>query len=284
MFRQLYKIAPNNEVIFKVCPNCGNRRWNFQVNRKSGKFHCWVCGFGGHNGWKYLYGVPEAAQVVIEKEIEEDVNTLMTYNIFDGSTEGNMALDYLKNRGLTEEIIDRYVDGYVPFGKYKGRIVLMLFDTDMSPAYWLARTYKCQNPKYLNPPRPKQRALGFFDGDEKRGEVLCVEGWFDAIAWKKVHTNVCVMLGKALNKFQIFDLCEVFTKLTVVLDNDAKREDFDRWNRWKQRGYPVTVKCMPDTRDADEVPESILRDTLTKSDLVGELDILLKDLDFYKKS
>ena len=72
MFRQNYKIR-KDEVMFQVCPFCGNRKWNFEVNYVSGLYHCWVCDRGGHKGWRYLYGIPEVKDAMHGKELESEI-------------------------------------------------------------------------------------------------------------------------------------------------------------------------------------------------------------------
>ncbi|GAG76406.1 unnamed protein product, partial [marine sediment metagenome] len=41
-----YKVS-GKEIMYRVCPFCGNDRYNLSVNFEKGVYHAWCCGKGG---------------------------------------------------------------------------------------------------------------------------------------------------------------------------------------------------------------------------------------------
>lgn len=126
---------------FGLCPFHGENSPSFSVSTEKQIFHCFGCGAGG-NIFTFLmdiegYNFVESAKVLAEKgnipldvEINKDANRSNMpagskemleahdllrkfYNhLLVNTKEGQEALEYLLNRGFTEETIDKFQIGY----------------------------------------------------------------------------------------------------------------------------------------------------------------------------
>ncbi len=133
----LKKVGRNHSAL---CPFHSEKTPSFTVSEEKQIFHCFGCGFGG-NVFSFLMryhniSFPEAVQdlakrygIVIptkrmspgeRRKFEERENILKInrlaseyfYNILLHASEGQNGREYLKKRGISREIIDRFTLGY----------------------------------------------------------------------------------------------------------------------------------------------------------------------------
>ncbi|WP_225362916.1 DNA primase [Apilactobacillus quenuiae] len=139
-FVSLHKSGKN---LFGLCPFHEENTPSFSVNEQKQIFHCFSCGRGG-NVFKFLMELqnlsyPEAVKKVADMQgIKIDNNYLQSRNnkkvdsneqvLIDMHTQstdlyhhilmnteiGQQALDYLHNRGLKDEVINKYQLGFAP--------------------------------------------------------------------------------------------------------------------------------------------------------------------------
>lgn len=127
-----------------LCPFHPEKTPSFTVNPQKGIFHCFGCGVGG-NVFSFLmkhkqYTFPEAVELLAKKtgvrlpprsgrttdtqalEFQDKLYTLHReaayhfHHYLVGSQEGQGAREYLKNRGLDENVIKGFLLGYAPPG------------------------------------------------------------------------------------------------------------------------------------------------------------------------
>ncbi len=127
-----------------LCPFHPEKTPSFTVNPQKGIFHCFGCGVGG-NVFSFLmkhkqYTFPEAVELLAKKtgvrlpprggkttdtkalEFQEKLYTLHKETAYHfhhylmGSQEGQVAREYLKKRGLDENVIKGFLLGYAPPG------------------------------------------------------------------------------------------------------------------------------------------------------------------------
>jgi DNA primase len=126
---------------FGLCPFHGENTPSFSVSADKQIFHCFGCGAGG-NVFTFLmdiegYGFLEAAKVLAEKgnvPLDVEINKESTrpsmpassqkmieahellrkfyHHLLIHTNEGQVALEYLLNRGFTEEAIEKFQIGY----------------------------------------------------------------------------------------------------------------------------------------------------------------------------
>ncbi|GGF07753.1 DNA primase [Halobacillus andaensis] len=214
---------------FGLCPFHGENTPSFSVSSDKQIFHCFGCGKGG-NVYSFLmeiegYSFLQAVQRVAEKtghSLPEQFNempvqqtdpesqsildahewmTKLYHHMLRNSKEGKNALQYLLDRGFTEETIQKYQLGFSPtsptfvatflekkgfhpqtmvkagllnanekgeyFDRFRGRIMFPLRNHLGKTVAFAGRSLGDQEPKYLNSPETdlfqKGRLLFNFD-------------------------------------------------------------------------------------------------------------------------
>jgi DNA primase len=128
------------------------------------------------------------------------------------------VMTYLKDRGITKEMIDRYDIGYTTEGKYHDRIIIPSYDKSGNLDYYIARGFsKWTRPKYLNPDAKKSGVIFNSRFVSLDATIYLVEGVFDHM----VIPNSIPMLGKTLSPELLEFLRGARANIVVVLDNDA---------------------------------------------------------------
>jgi len=198
-----------------LCPFHSEKTPSFTVNPEKQIFHCFGCGMGG-NVFSFLmkqeglafpeaahrlakrYGIdiptrtlsPEQRNKIIEKEsllhINKQAMDFFCHELID-SLAGKRALSYLKERGFSQEIIDRFNLGYAPKGwdnllryfsksrisfilleksglvvkkkdksghydRFRDRIIFPIIDANNKIVGFGGRVMDDSEPKYLNSP------------------------------------------------------------------------------------------------------------------------------------
>jgi len=132
------RLSPAGINNFKaLCPFHNEKTPSFMVSPDKGIWHCFGCGEGGDvfaflmkmESWEFVEALKFLAEktgVVLQhrpKESQENRNSLYDVcalaakywqKILTDSPAGQIARDYLKSRGLTEEIISDWQIGYAP--------------------------------------------------------------------------------------------------------------------------------------------------------------------------
>ncbi|MDG5786561.1 DNA primase [Evansella sp. AB-P1] len=199
-----------------LCPFHGEKTPSFSVSPEKQLYHCFGCGAGGNvysflmesEGLSFIESVSKVASRVniTLPEIDEKVNNSLNENKslkywFDGHTlaaklyhhvltttdEGREGREYLRKRGFTKEIIDKFQIGYAPnswdfltsflekrkfpvkemvscgllaerefdnkaFDRYRDRIMFPIWDKQGNIIAFGGRILKDGQPKYLNSP------------------------------------------------------------------------------------------------------------------------------------
>ena len=106
-----YKTVSGNQYCVKVCPLCGDERWKFYINQSNGLNDCKLC---GHTGNFYqlqakLGGLEDITSLdtMISKKYKHLDNSLVT-EYEEKLTKNSEALNYLRERGFTDDIIKHF--------------------------------------------------------------------------------------------------------------------------------------------------------------------------------
>jgi DNA primase len=129
------------------------------------------------------------------------------------------AFNYLKSRGITDEMCERCNIGLTMTGDFQGRIIIPSYDKDGKLNYFIARSW---NPrakmKYKNPVASKDEIIfneRLIDWDK---DIFLCEGAFDSI----FLPNSIPMLGKFMSDLLFSTLYEKAKGyITICLDSDA---------------------------------------------------------------
>jgi hypothetical protein len=237
------------EYIFN-CPKCNHHKPKLSVNVDKGVFKCWVCDYSGTNifrlirsygdynqkkKWKELDGQVRLdnfelqIQSFFEKPAEEIEATLSLPSEFISLANNNLPksasrpLKYLYDRGITKKDILYWKIGYCPDGEYEGRIIIPSFNMSGYANYFVARSYREDWRKYMNPRVKKSNMIFNQLYVDFQTDVVITEGVFDAIV---AGPNSIPILGSTLKEgSKLFkEVVKNDTPIYVALDPDAEKK------------------------------------------------------------
>jgi len=229
------------------CPACssekglidGDGKGNLEINYNKSMYRCWSCHETNNmhgpiikllkkyatpkNIRDYLLVKPDIN--VCDKIKEKIIVTLpegykkltecdsKDYKAFE-------AIQYLYDRGITDEIIKDFKIGYTYRGPFFNRIIIPSYDSEGELNYFIARWFSSQPTKlkYVNPEVEKQGIIFNENRINFDANIHIVEGVTDHI----VTPNSIPLLGKYLT----LDLLELLhdnaqANIIIFLDDDA---------------------------------------------------------------
>jgi DNA primase len=264
------------------CPICsheikgldhGDGKGNLEVNYKYGVYKCWVCAetHGTHGSvFKLIkkFGNPRQLKkyLLLKPEDDEDISK-RTYkpvklpkefvSFKDASfgmklTPGyKQAYNYIKNRNITDLMLQIYNIGFCATGLYENRIIIPSYDENNRLNYFIARSYLMKTKfKYKNPEAQKELIIFNEYLIDWTKPIYIVEGAFDSI----FIPNAIPMLGKFMSEHLFMTLYEKAKKIIIVLDPDAWEDQqrlYHRLNCGKLMGKVWSIKLEGDKDIAD---------------------------------
>jgi len=277
------------------CPFCNHHKKKLQVNLDTQRWHCWVCDSKGRsiqsllrklnvdirdlNRLKDIYG--EDDYTLVEKD--EYVAKLQLPSEFKQlhfkpkgfQPEYNQALNYLKERGITQADIVKYNIGYCSEGLYFGRIIVPSYDENGDLNYFIARSYyKEERMKYKNP--PVNRDVIVFENQINWNEpITLVEGVFDSFSVKR---NCIPLLGKfLLSKLKNKIIEKGVKEVTILLDSDAITDSTKHTDYFIKNGINVK-NIIPTGKDAGDMGFKAVSELLKGAKQTGWDDLVLSKL------
>jgi len=275
------------------CPACsaekglidGDGKGNLEINYQMNKFKCWSCHEVNHmrgpvlkllkkyatpkNIRDYLLVKPDA-EFITNIERERVLLTLPEgYKRLSDCTEkdykANLALNYLKTRGITDDIIDEYDIGYTYRGKFFNRVIIPSYDSEGELNYFIARWFgkEYTKLKYLNPDAEKQEII-FNEGRlNLDATIYLVEGATDNI----VTPNSIPLLGKFISN-KLLELLHDKSSgfVVIVLDGDAWEDAkilYQQLNFGNLRGR-IKLVSTPEGYDPSKIYENLGNKGITK--------------------
>jgi DNA primase len=253
------QLTKENEYMY-WSPFVAHHKPKLQVNIKSGKWHCWVSGEGGHNFFQLFKKVgvtqkyyDELRQLsddfvsydyIPKTELKKDVKLPDEYTpiwIQSKSPIYKHALKYLKSRGISEDDMIKYSIGYCEDGLYSNRIIIPSFDEEGKLNFFVGRDVFDSKLKYRNSPTPKN-IVGFELFVNWEEPILLVEGALDAITAK---VNSIPLFGKTImNNLKRKILQKKVKTLYVALDNDAVKDSMKIVEELMNEGIKVHMITM----------------------------------------
>lgn len=236
---------PSKCQISYDCPNCselkgldsGDGKGNLEISYSKHLFHCWSCGdysnmhgplgklfdLYGDKKLKKLYRLikPEDSDVIThfrkKLKLPEDFVLLSEANKkYPPYLE---ALNYLKSRGITDEITNKYKIGFATKGDYKGRIIVPSYDSNNELNYFIGRSWNTKSrAKYKNPEAEKELIIFNEHLVNWSENIFLVEGVFDSF----FLDNSIPLLGKHVSNI-LFETLYSKAKgnIIICLDGDA---------------------------------------------------------------
>jgi hypothetical protein len=230
------------------CPTCsyekdmpeGDGKGNLEINYNRSVFNCWSCGERNHMYGPVTklikkYGNPKILRdyLLIKPEADTMVGKDST-NIVVELPEGykklsectskdfkyDLAMAYLRERGITDDIIKEFEIGYTFKGKHFNRIIIPSYDSEGKLNYFIARWFSKEKNKlkYLNPDVEKKEMIFNEAKINWDATIYLVEGVTDHI----VVPNSIPMLGKYISPLLMEMIYEKATcNIVILLDDDA---------------------------------------------------------------
>jgi DNA primase len=260
---------PNRGQISFNCPVCddGRNKHNLEVNYIDNVYKCWSCGDSegthgplgrifdkyGNKKQKKLYNVLKPETVVKRERPKKTLKLPDSFTLFKDSSPvypvRRQAMNYLKSRGITDEMIEKYQIGFCDKGDHSGRIVIPSYNTKGELNYYIARSWNpMSRAKYKNPIAEKDKIIFWENLIDWNKDIYLVEGAFDGLFLE----NSIPMLGKHMSEL-LFETLYMKAKgnITICLDADAIKNAIklyhelnggDLWGR-------IKLVKLPDDKD-----------------------------------
>ncbi len=261
------QLTKENEYMY-WSPFVAHHKPKLQINIKSGKWHCWVSGEGGHNLFQLFKKLKVTKKHYDElKELSDD---FVSYKyVPDTKTNKEVklpdeykpmwieskapiykhALKYLKSRGVSQDDMIKYSIGYCEDGLYSNRIIIPSYDSEGKLNFFVGRDVFDSKLKYRNSPTPKN-IVGFELFVNWEEPILLVEGALDAITAK---VNSIPLFGKTImNNLKRRILEKKVKTLYVALDNDAFKDSMKIVEELMNEGIKVHMIKMTE-KDPNDI-------------------------------
>jgi DNA primase len=221
------------------CPVCdeGRNKGNFEINYFSHVYKCWSCSdengthgpLGklfdkfGNKKQKKVYRVLQPEEYKPKEVRKPKVQLPENFKLFKDCNPKYpiklQAYNYLKNRGVTDEMIEKFGIGFCDKGSHFGRIIIPSYDKDGELNYYIGRSWDVNSrAKYRNPEAEKEKIIFWENLIDWEKDIYLVEGAFDGM----FLDNPVVMLGKHISEL-LFDTIYNNAKGDVIIciDGDA---------------------------------------------------------------
>ena len=267
------------------CPFHNEKTPSFSVSEEKGFYHCFGCGEHGDiisfvmksENVDFKTAITELADMAgikvpeIKQKSQEQIEAEQTYvkitedsaKIYQDllySESGKFALDYIKNRGFSDEMIKKYKIGYAPknniisshfvniksdklvatglvrignYGPYdffRDKLMFPIFNAHNQIVAFSGRSLDGSEPKYINTTdtelfHKRQTIFGFNfarDAIHRQNRTIIVEGQIDAIQMQNHgFPETVAPLGTALTEDHIAIICKANRNITFCFDGDA---------------------------------------------------------------
>lgn len=279
------EVRMHNRSRFQIsydCPVCddGKGKGNLEINYNKLVMKCWSCGQlpGGLKGSlrKLIkdYGSNRDVKVYDEATQDHEYVKKQGFNpdyipdiklpkdyVRMATAKRNheflQAYNYLRGRGITDDLIAKYDIGYCSDGQYAGRIILPSYDKSGKLNFFVARTYFGQKQKYDNPIVEKTEVIINELNINWDSTVFIVEGMFDMIGLGL--PNTVPLLGKELSD-KLYDalLNKAKGYVVICLDPDATENAYRMYQKLDstiQLNGRVRVIDLPMDKDIAKIRE-----------------------------
>jgi hypothetical protein len=261
------KISSQGNDIAVSCPKCNNpKKKKLSISLTDNKFNCWVCGYSGKNIGKYVVRkFPQYKDLFIvdfeeESSYEEELDFPSDFKVLTSYFDKNLIdpyiksmVRYLKSRGVTKQICEKYAFGFSKEKRFYKRIIIPSFNADGVLNYYTARSIDPDSKyKYLNAKVKRSDVIFneiYLDYSKK---VTLVEGPMDSILGPE---NSVSILGSFLTeKYELFkNIIKNKCDVRIILDSDAKSKQDKISDLLYEYGINVTTVDLSDDCDVADI-------------------------------
>jgi DNA primase len=159
------------------------------------------------------------------------------------------AFNYLKKRGISQEIIDKYQIGLCVEGEYSGRIIVPSYNKKGELNFFVSRSWDTKSKlKYKNPEAAKDFLIFNESLIDFKKDIYIVEGVFDSF----FLDNSIALLGKFINDNMWEKLYTNAKKdIIICLDGDAYDDAKKLYNKLNGGSLYNRVKIVKLPKDKD---------------------------------
>ena len=258
------------------CPVCSytikgldklDGKGNLEINYQQHVYKCWACaethGTHGHLGKlidkhgskkdKKIYRLIRPDEFEKKEKVYKKLELPKEYKKFDEVHPLHIprkeALNYLKKRGITDEIIEKYQIGMCLEGEYSGRIIVPSFDKKGELNFFVSRSWNPRSKlKYKKPEASKDFLIFNESLIDWKKDIYLVEGVFDSFF---LDNSIC-LLGKFLTDNLWEKLYSKAKKnIIVCLDGDAYADAKNLYDKLNGGALYNRVKLVKLPKDKD---------------------------------
>lgn len=251
------------------CPVCdnGGHKGNFEVNLDKDVYHCWACGDteGTHGPLGKLFdnfGTKKQKKLYLLVRPEEKSEKKTKYNkikLPEGFTKISKCnlkypphregINYLKSRGITDEMCEKFGIGLTSEGAFSSRIVIPSYDKKGELNYFVARSWNPRaKQKYMNPKAEKDKIIFNEANINWEEDIYLCEGMFDAV----FLPNAIPMLGKHLSDLLFSTIYEKAKKnIIICMDGDAYQDGVKLYHTLNGGALYNRIKIVKLPKDKD---------------------------------
>lgn len=306
------------------CPFHSEKSPSFSVSQKKQFYHCFGCGANG-NAVSFLIefshldfveaiedlanfaGVDVPREALGYQQKKQDYSEI--YSVLEqvavfyvkqlrNNAQSALAVEYLKNRGLSGDIAKEFSLGYAPkewnalsskfdekllleagvlgnkdgrsYDRFRGRLIFPIRDKRKRIIGFGGRVLDDSMPKYLNSPETavfsKSKELyglsELLDKDSKPKRIVIVEGYMDVLALAQFGISYSVAaLGTATSKSHLDLLFRFTSELVFCFDGDAAG---------RKAAWRAVQEAFPSLKDGRQIRVLLLPEGQDPDSLVRE--------------
>lgn len=224
------------------CVECdeGRNKGNLEVNYFEHIWKCWSCSdendthgtLGklidryGNKKQKKVYNLLRPEEHKPKEKRKDKLKLPQGFTLFKDSSlvypVRRQAYNYLKQRGITDDIIERYGIGFCDSGTFSGRIIVPSYDSEDELTYFIARSWDPNTrAKYKNPEAEKDIIIFNESLIDWSKDIYLCEGVFDSF----FLPNSIAMLGKHMSELLLNTLYDKAKgNIIIAIDGDAYKD------------------------------------------------------------
>ena len=224
------------------CIECdeGRNKGNLEVNYFEHIWKCWSCSdendthgtLGklidryGNKKQKKVYNLLRPEEHKPKEKRKDKLRLPQGFTLFKDSSlvypVRRQAYNYLKQRGITDDIIEKYGIGFCDSGTFSGRIIVPSYDSEDELTYFIARSWDPNTrAKYKNPEAEKDIIIFNESLIDWSKDIYLCEGVFDSF----FLPNSIAMLGKHMSELLLNTLYDKAKgNIIIAIDGDAYKD------------------------------------------------------------
>lgn len=277
------------------CPHCNHHKPKLEINFSQTKkglnpWHCWACDKKGSRIsqlFKKVGASPEKFEELkkligseTEYKTTENTTQVKLPDEFKSLIDNNNILAkhakiYLKNRGITQEDIEKYNIGYCEYGRYAKMVIIPSYNEIGELNFFTGRSFE-KDPfvKYRNP-EVSRNIIPFELFINWNIPLIICEGPFDAIAIKR---NAIPLLGKNMQQNLMKKIAtSIVQKIYIALDTDAMKQALNFVEYFINQGKEVYLVDL-DGKDPSDMGFTNFTKLIQKTLPINQYELMRRKL------